>query len=267
MRLLWLVPLLAISSSVADGRAIDVALTKVAGAGKVFLVEESFPCGGKCRLPALNDAAALGLARRLDQRNTKALSLRDLSLARPVERISLDRWDEVQVVGGMGGAPAIYAHLPVYSDDGRVALVSFAIAREAGEGVETGLYAMVLRLDDRGWRVVYESYERSSRSGPGSAADAPVRVGGVVRAPVLKKKIEAKYTPDARDNRIAGVVILEIVVGKDGRTRDIRVLKGLPFGLDKAAVEAVKQWEFEPGTLQGKPVDVIYTVTVNFRLE
>ena len=46
----------------------------------------------------------------------------------------------------------------------------------------------------------------------------------------------------------------------------MQVLKPLPFGLDQAAVEAVKKWKFKPGTLNGQPVDVIFNLTVNFKL-
>ena len=47
---------------------------------------------------------------------------------------------------------------------------------------------------------------------------------------------------------------------------NVQVLKPLPFGLDNAAVEAVKKWKFKPGTLNGQPVDVIFNLTVNFKL-
>ncbi len=46
----------------------------------------------------------------------------------------------------------------------------------------------------------------------------------------------------------------------------MKVLKGLPFGLDQAAADAVKRWRFKPGTLNGAPVDVIFNLTVNFKL-
>ena len=55
-------------------------------------------------------------------------------------------------------------------------------------------------------------------------------------------------------------------IAKGGSVRDVQVLKGLPFGLDQAAVEAVKKWKFKPGTLNGQPVDVIFNLTVNFKL-
>lgn len=62
-------------------------------------------------------------------------------------------------------------------------------------------------------------------------------------------------------------MILEVIVDKTGKVRDATVLKPLPYGLDKAAVDAVKQWEFQPGTLYGQPVDVILNLTVNFSLK
>jgi protein TonB len=60
-------------------------------------------------------------------------------------------------------------------------------------------------------------------------------------------------------------VILECTLGPDGRIVDIRVLRGVPL-LDQAALEAVRRWEYEPTLLDGQPVPVIMTVTVNFKL-
>ena len=68
-------------------------------------------------------------------------------------------------------------------------------------------------------------------------------------------------------DRISGIVILELIIDRTGKVTDARVLKPLPFGLDDAAVEAVRQWQWKPGTLAGEPVDVIFNVTVNFKLE
>jgi TonB family protein len=97
--------------------------------------------------------------------------------------------------------------------------------------------------------------------------DAPLRVGGDVRAPVVMEKVEPTYTEEARKAGISGIVILEAVIGRDGLVKNASVLKPLPFGLDQAAVDAVKQWKFKPGTLDGKPVDVIFNLTINFRLD
>jgi len=97
--------------------------------------------------------------------------------------------------------------------------------------------------------------------------NAPLRVGGDVKAPVAIEKVEPVYTDEARKARISGIVIVEAIVGRDGLVKEAHVLKPLPFGLDQAAVDAVKQWIFKPGTLEGKPVDVIFNLTINFRLD
>jgi len=97
--------------------------------------------------------------------------------------------------------------------------------------------------------------------------DAPLRVGGDVKAPVLVKRVEPEYTAEAKESRISGIVILEIVVSAEGNVIDAKVLKPLPFGLDEKAVEAVKQWKFRPGTLNEMPVAVIYNITMNFKLD
>ena len=93
------------------------------------------------------------------------------------------------------------------------------------------------------------------------------RVGGDVKAPVVTHRVEPIYTVEARHARISGIVIVEVVIDKNGRVKDAMVLKGLPFGLDQAAIDAVRQWEFRPGTLNGEPVDVIFNLTINFRLD
>lgn len=96
-------------------------------------------------------------------------------------------------------------------------------------------------------------------------ADGMHRVGGDVKAPVVIRRVEPHYTPEARANRVAGVVILEAVIDREGNVKDVRVLKPLPFGLDTAAADALRQWKFKPGTLDGKPVDVIFNLTMSFR--
>jgi TonB family protein len=101
------------------------------------------------------------------------------------------------------------------------------------------------------------------QGGPPSAG-APVRVGGNIRQP-LKIADAAPVTPAvARQAGITGVVILEITIGTDGRIREARILRSIPL-LDQAALDAVRQWRYEPTLLNGMPVPVIMTVTVNFQ--
>lgn len=80
-------------------------------------------------------------------------------------------------------------------------------------------------------------------------------------------RVEPHYPGEARVARVAGVVILETVIDENGTVGDVRVLKPLPYGLDRAAMEAVKQWRFEPATLEGKPVPVLFNITFSFRPE
>lgn len=69
---------------------------------------------------------------------------------------------------------------------------------------------------------------------------------------------------DALQAGIRGVVILEIVVGADGSVTDAKVLRSVFPSLDRAALDTVRQWRYTPTLLNGQPVPVIMTVTVNF---
>lgn len=94
----------------------------------------------------------------------------------------------------------------------------------------------------------------------------PMRVGGDVKAPIVQNRINPKYTDTARTARVAGVVIVEAIIDKNGNVDQVKVIKGLPMGLSEEAVRAVRQWKFKPGTMNGQPVDVIFNLTVNFQL-
>ncbi len=93
----------------------------------------------------------------------------------------------------------------------------------------------------------------------------PLRVGGKVREPRKIKNVVPAYPDIAKEARVQGVVILECVVSAEGRVTRVRVLRGIPL-LDEAAISAVRQWEYEPTSMNGRPVPVIMTVTVNFLL-
>ncbi len=93
----------------------------------------------------------------------------------------------------------------------------------------------------------------------------PVRVGGAVKAPVQTAKVNPVYPAEALAARVSGVVILEAVIGVDGRVTDAKVLRSIPL-LDQAAVNAVRQWQYTPTMLNNVPVPIIMTVTVTFSL-
>lgn len=102
---------------------------------------------------------------------------------------------------------------------------------------------------------------------PPKEPEGPIRVGGDVKKPEKISGPQPQYTEIARKARIQGVVIVEAIINKQGNVTNVKVLKPLPMGLDQAAVDAVKKWVFKPATLNGKPVEVYYNLTVNFRLQ
>jgi TonB family protein len=97
--------------------------------------------------------------------------------------------------------------------------------------------------------------------------EAALLVGDKVQRPQVLEHTPPQYTEEARAARLQGTVILQAVVGADGRVNDAEVLKGLPMGLAGNAVDAVKQWTFAPATLEGTPVPSCYALTVTFQLQ
>jgi TonB family protein len=108
---------------------------------------------------------------------------------------------------------------------------------------------------------------RPAATRPPRAPEAPrsVRVGGSIPEPRKLKNVAPFYPAAAKQARVQGVVILECTIGVDGRVEDVKVLRSVPL-LDAAAVDAVRQWVYTPTLLNGVPVPVIMTVTVNFKL-
>ena len=100
----------------------------------------------------------------------------------------------------------------------------------------------------------------------GGIGGGPYRVGGGVSAPRILYQPDPEYSEEARKAKYQGTVVLWVVVGPDGRTKDIRVQRSLGLGLDEKAIEAVKLWKFEPARKDGQPVAVQINVEVNFRL-
>jgi len=93
----------------------------------------------------------------------------------------------------------------------------------------------------------------------------PVRVGDEVVPPHKIQDVAPVYPPEAQQQRIQGVIIINTTISRTGCVRDERVIRGIPY-LDVAAVTAVSQWTFEPTRIAGTPVPTIMNVTVNFEL-
>jgi protein TonB len=93
----------------------------------------------------------------------------------------------------------------------------------------------------------------------------PVQVGGTVRQPIKTYNVDPVYPAMAQAARIQGLVIIEATLSEDGRVVNARILRSVPL-LDQAALDAVRQWQYTPTTLNGVKVPVIMTITVNFTL-
>ena len=103
---------------------------------------------------------------------------------------------------------------------------------------------------------------------PPAQPPGPVRIGGQLHAPELVRRVNPEYPPMAALAHIQGLVILEAVVGDDGHVNEVRLLRSAGYGgvLDRAAVAALRQWQYAPLLLNGHPTAFILTVTLSFSL-
>jgi len=105
--------------------------------------------------------------------------------------------------------------------------------------------------------------EQADAAARAKAKAAAIRVGGKIKPPTKIKDVKPVYPAMAQSARIGGVVIIEATIGPDGKVIDTKILRSVPL-LDQAALDAVRQWEYTPTLLNGVPVPVVVTVTVNF---
>lgn len=101
---------------------------------------------------------------------------------------------------------------------------------------------------------------------PAPAPEKLVYRVGEVEPPERIRYVEPRYTELARKVRVEGHVILQATIDARGDVVDVQALKGLSMGLTEAAVAAVEQWKFRPSAVDGRPVSVLYILTVNFQL-
>lgn len=92
------------------------------------------------------------------------------------------------------------------------------------------------------------------------------RIGNGVSVPVAIKTPEAKYTREAREEKIEGACLVSIVVDAKGIPQNLKVVRPLGHGLDEAALAAVKKYRFKPAMKDGHPVAVAIMIEVNFKL-
>ena len=92
-----------------------------------------------------------------------------------------------------------------------------------------------------------------------------MRVGSGIQQPTQLRKVNPVYPEIARSARVQGVVILELTLDTQGFVTDARILRSIPL-LDQAAIDAVRQWQYTPTLLNGVPVPIVMTATVQFTL-
>jgi protein TonB len=97
--------------------------------------------------------------------------------------------------------------------------------------------------------------------------DPPLRLTAEISRPQALRPILPRYTEPARRAGMQGTVVVEAIIDEQGRATDVRILRGLPMGLDRAAVEAIQQTPFKPAMMGNRPVKVYFTLTVNFAIQ
>jgi TonB family protein len=121
---------------------------------------------------------------------------------------------------------------------------------------------------------VLDASKSTSSGAPMGVSGPPLRRGGTptpvapgtIREPVTIKDVRPRYPPDAQGRPITGMVVLEAIIDRRGKVDDLRVVRSVPE-LDRAALEAVSQWEYTPTMFDGEAVPVIMTVTVTFSID
>ena len=133
-------------------------------------------------------------------------------------------------------------------------------AKAAGDKAAADALAAKQQADAAAAKVIAAAAAREK------AKAAAVRVGGKIKPPIKMNDVAPVYPSIARNAGVAGVVIVEATIGTDGKVIDAKVLRSVPL-LDQAALDAVRQWEYAPTLLNGVPVPVVMTVTINFKRE
>jgi TonB family protein len=113
----------------------------------------------------------------------------------------------------------------------------------------------------------------SDPTAPAQTNEAPdsrsglYKVGGHISAPVLKHRVMAQYTDEARRANYQGVCLVSLIVDAQGNPVNVHIARALGMGLDEKAIEAIRQYKFKPALLDHKtPVPVMVTIEVDFRL-
>jgi protein TonB len=154
---------------------------------------------------------------------------------------------------------------PIVPDTGVVGGVPGGIPGGLPGGITGGIMGSILSSNTNANPLPAVAPPPPPPPPPKAAAPAePVRVGGVVREPRVTKLVSPMYPKLAKQARVQGTVVLEAIVTAEGKVAEIKVVSGHPL-LIEAAINCVKQWEYEPTLLNGVPTPVILTARVHFQ--
>ena len=133
-----------------------------------------------------------------------------------------------------------------------------------GRGAMVSAYALIVAARDGSPEMlaVLANPQVHGRKGP---VRAGAGAGAAIRPPNKIRDAPPRYPRPAKEERIQGTVILEAIIDITGNVVEVRVLVSIP-ALDQAAIDAVKQWKYEPTLMDGVPVPIVMTVTVGFAL-
>ena len=132
-----------------------------------------------------------------------------------------------------------------------------AAAKAAGDKAEADAVAGKEKAD------AVAAKQKAEAAARAKARIAPLRIGGKIQPPKKIKDVPPVYPAIAQSARVSGAVTIEATIGPDGKVTDAKVVRSVPL-FDQAALDAVRQWEYLPTLLNGVPVPVVVTVTVNF---
>jgi protein TonB len=94
----------------------------------------------------------------------------------------------------------------------------------------------------------------------------PVRLASGTKGPVLLHEVKPVYPPEAREQKVEGTVTMDVIIDATGSVYEAMVVESIA-GLDQAALDAVRQWKFQPALLNGAPMSVVCSVEMSFKLK
>ena len=199
---------------------------------------------GRCRPPHPADAGACAQAAIL-------IGLSTLAQRGPFDLIRSDVANAVHYYEGTADqtslALALETLAAIHSGTGN--LVEAGAARQRASALRTS-----------------HIEELASKDASASFAGTAVKIGPGISPPKPSAKQEPTYSDEARIAKHQGSVLVSIVIDADGSVRNVKLLRSLGFGLDEAAYEAVRTWQFQPSMKDGQPLAVSANVELNFRL-